>query len=134
MRFYDTMTRSVDDFVPLEPGRVGMYSCGPTVYRYAHIGNLRTFITADLLRRVLEFEGNEVRQVCNITDVGHMTDEVTDEGVDRMLLGSEDEGLTPEEIAEKYTKAYIEDTAAMNIREPAVRPKATEHIPGMIAM
>jgi cysteinyl-tRNA synthetase len=134
MRFYDTMTRTVDEFVPLEPGKVRMYSCGPTVYRYAHIGNLRTFITADLLRRVLEFEGNEVRQVCNITDVGHMTDEVTDEGVDRMLLGSEDEGLTPEEIAEKYTKAYIDDTAAMNIQEPAVRPKATEHIAEMIDM
>jgi cysteinyl-tRNA synthetase len=134
MRFYDTMTRGVEDFVPLTPGKVLMYSCGPTVYRYAHIGNLRTFITADLLRRALEFEGYDVRQVVNITDVGHMTDEIGDEGEDRMLVGSADEGLTPEEIADKYTRAYIEDTAAVNIQEPAVRPKATEHIAEMIDM
>jgi cysteinyl-tRNA synthetase len=134
MRFYDTLTREVAEFVPLVPGKVTMYTCGPTVYRYAHIGNLRTFITADLLRRVLEFEGNEVRQVTNITDVGHMTDEVGDEGEDRMLVGAEDEGLTPEEIAHKYTEAYLADTAAVNIQESAVRPKATEHIAEMIEL
>src|SRR5919199_4002222 len=121
MRFYDTMTRAVTDFEPLTPGKVLMYTCGPTVYRYAHIGNLRTYITADVLRRALAFEGYDVRQVVNITDVGHMTDEVADEGEDRMLLGSEDQGLSPQEIADKYTAAYIADTKAVNILEPAVR-------------
>jgi cysteinyl-tRNA synthetase len=134
MRFYDTLSRSVIDFVPHEPGRATIYTCGPTVYRYTHIGNLRTFIAADLLRRGLELEGLEVTQVTNITDVGHMTDDVAEGGQDRMLLAVEDEGLSPEEIAQKYTEAFLEDTAAVNISRAALYPKATEHIEDMIGL
>jgi cysteinyl-tRNA synthetase len=134
MRFYETMARSVRDFTPLQPGRVTMYTCGPTVYRYAHIGNLRTFITADLLRRALEFEGYEVRQVMNITDVGHMTDDTREAGQDKMLLAADDEGLAPLEIAEKYTKAFLSHTGAVNIKPASLYPRATDHIPDMLTM
>ncbi|MBW3589634.1 MAG: cysteine--tRNA ligase [Actinobacteria bacterium] len=132
MRFYDTLQREVLDFKPIEEGHVGMYTCGPTVYRPAHIGNLRTYITADLLRRVLEFEGAEVKQITNITDVGHMTDEVADAGEDRMMLAVEDEGLAPDEIAHKYTEAFLEGLDALNIQRSALYPKATDHIHEMI--
>jgi cysteinyl-tRNA synthetase len=97
-----------------------------------HIGNLRTFLLADLLRRALEFEGYEVTQVMNITDVGHMTDDVSDEARDRMDIAVADEGLSPEEIAEKYTKAFWEDAAAIGIQPAHRYPKATEHIPQML--
>src|SRR5436189_182511 len=109
-----------------------MYTCGPTVYRYAHLGNLRTFLLADLLRRALTFEGYEVTQIMNITDVGHMTDESSEEAVDKMQLAAEDEGLQPLEIAEKYAKAVFEDAAAIGVLPASRYPKATEHIPGMI--
>ncbi len=134
MRLYNTLTRRVDEIVPLEDRKVRMYSCGPTVYRYAHLGNLRTFLLADLVRRALEFEGYAVTQVMNITDVGHMTDESSPGAVDKMLLAAEDEGLTPLEIAEKYTKAFMEDTAAVGIRPAHVYPRATEHIPDMLEL
>jgi cysteinyl-tRNA synthetase len=132
MRLYNSLTRRVEELEPVEPGRVRMYTCGPTVYRYAHIGNLRTFLLSDLVRRALEFEGFEVFQVLNITDVGHMTDEASDSGRDRMDLAVEDEGLSPAEVAEKYTRAFLEDTAAIGILLPHVLPKATDHIPEMI--
>ena len=135
MRFYDTLTRSVRDFHPDEPGRVTMYTCGPTVYRPVHIGNLRTFIAADLLRRALELEGLEVRKVMNITDVGHMTDDSQEEGgEDKMQLASEDEGLSPGEIAEKYTAAFHRDAGSVNILPAAAYPKATEHIAEMVEL
>lgn len=134
MRLYNTLTREVDEVVPMDDSVVRMYTCGPTVYRYAHIGNLRTFLLADLVRRGLEFEGYEVTQVMNITDVGHMTDEVTDTGRDRMDLAVEDEGMSPVEIADKYTAAFLEDTAAIGIERAHVYPKATEHIPEMLAL
>src|SRR6202011_1963939 len=135
VRFYDTLTRSIRDFTPNEPGRVTMYTCGPTVYRPVHIGNLRTFIAADLLRRALELEGHDVRKVMNITDVGHMTDDSQEEGgEDKMQLASEDEGLSPAEIAEKYTTAFHRDTAAVNILPAAAYPKATEHIAEMVTL
>ena len=104
MRLYNTLTREVEEVVPVEPGRVKIYACGPTVYRYVHLGNLRSFLLADLIRRTLEFEGYEVTEVQNITDVGHMTDESSPEAVDKMLLAVEDEGLQPLEIAEKYRR------------------------------
>lgn len=132
MRFYDTLQRQVVDFKIIEPGRVGMYTCGPTVYRPVHIGNLRTYITADLLRRAIESEGNEVRQITNITDVGHMTDEVGDAGEDRMMIAVEDEGLSPDEIADKYTELFHQNLEALNIQPSAVYPKATDHITEMI--
>src|SRR4026209_912443 len=111
-----------------------MYACGPTVYRSVHLGNLRTFMLADLVRRVAEFEGYGVTLIQNITDVGHMTDESSPEAVDKMLLAVEDEGLAPLEIAEKYTRAVFEEAEAVGIRAPDVTPKATEHIPEMIAI
>jgi len=102
MRLYNTLARRVEDVEPIEPGHVRIYTCGPTVYRYAHLGNLRTFLLADLIRRGLELEGLRVTQIMNITDVGHMTDEASPEAVDKMQLAMEDEGLRPLEIAEKY--------------------------------
>ncbi len=134
MRLFNTLTRNVDEVIPVDPQRVGMYTCGPTVYRFMHLGNLRTFMLADLIRRALEFEGHSVLQVMNITDVGHMTDESSPEAVDKMLLAMEDEGLQPLEIAEKYTAEALADMAAVGIRMPDVLPKATEHIAEMIAL
>lgn len=134
MRLYDTLARQSDDVVPLEPGKIRMYTCGPTVYRYAHVGNLRTFLLADVVRRALEFEGYEVFQVMNITDVGHMTDESSAEAIDKMLLAVEDEGLKPLQIAEKYTKAFLEDADAIGIQRAHIYPKATDHIPEMLEM
>jgi cysteinyl-tRNA synthetase len=134
MRLFNTLTRSVDEVVPVDPQRVGMYTCGPTVYRYMHLGNLRTFMLADLIRRALGFEGHAVLQVMNITDVGHMTDESSPEAIDKMLLAMEDEGLQPLEIAEKYTREALADMAAVGIQMPDVLPKATEHIAEMIAL
>lgn len=134
MRLFNTLTRQVDEVAPVDERRIGMYTCGPTVYRYMHLGNLRTFMLADLIRRALEFEGHTVLQVMNITDVGHMTDESSPEAVDKMLLAVEDEGLQPLEIAEKYTQEALDDMAAVGIRLPDVLPKATDHIPEMIAL
>jgi cysteinyl-tRNA synthetase len=134
MRLYDSLSRRVQDVDPVEPGRVKIYTCGPTVYRYVHLGNLRTFLLGDLVRRALEFEGYDVTQVLNITDVGHMTDESSPEAVDKMLLAAEDEGLQPLEVAEKYTEEALADMRAIGIRLPDVMPKATEHIPEMIEL
>ncbi|HET9671312.1 MAG TPA: cysteine--tRNA ligase [Actinomycetota bacterium] len=134
MRLFDSLTRDVHEVEPVEPGRVKLYACGPTVYRYVHLGNLRTFLLTDLIRRALEFEGYDVTAVQNITDVGHMTDESSPEAVDKMLLAVEDEGLEPLEIAEKYTQEALADMASLGIRIPDVMPKATEHIPEMIAL
>jgi cysteinyl-tRNA synthetase len=134
VRLFNSLSRSVEEVVPIDDRHVRMYTCGPTVYRYMHLGNLRTFMLADLIRRALEFEGFTVTQVQNITDVGHMTDESSPEAVDKMLLAVEDEGLQPLEIAEKYTKAALEDAAAVGIRPADVYPKATEHIAEMIEL
>jgi cysteinyl-tRNA synthetase len=132
MRLYNTLTRAVEEVVPAEPGHVRMYTCGPTVYRYAHLGNLRTFMLADLIRRALQFEGYRVTQIMNITDVGHMTDEASTEAVDKMLLAVEDEGLSPQQIAEKYADAVFEDADRLGVRRADRTPKATEHIEEMI--
>jgi cysteinyl-tRNA synthetase len=134
MRLYNTLTRQVDQVVPVDDRHVRMYSCGPTVYRYVHLGNLRTFMLGDLIARGLEFEGYAVTQVMNITDVGHMTDESSPEAIDKMLLAMEDEGLQPLEIAAKYTAAALDDMAALGIRVPSLLPKATDHIAEMIEM
>ncbi len=93
MRLYNSLTRAVEEVLPTDPGHVTIYTCGPTVYRYAHLGNLRTFMLADLIRRALQLEGFRVTQIMNITDVGHMTDEASAEAVDKMQLAMEDEGL-----------------------------------------
>ena len=132
MRLYNTLTRRVEEVAPIEEGHLRIYTCGPTVYRYAHIGNLRTFLLSDLVRRVAEFEGYRVTQVINITDVGHMTDEASDGGRDRMDLAAADEGLPPLDIAAKYTKAFLEDAHAIGIVDPHVLPRATDHIAEML--
>jgi cysteinyl-tRNA synthetase len=132
MKLYNTMSREIEEVTPRSDGKVSVYSCGPTVYRFAHIGNLRTYITTDLLVRALAWQGWEVDQVMNITDVGHMTDESSEGAVDKMLLSVEDEGLSPHEIAERYTKAFFDDCDALNIRRARSYPKATDHIDEMI--
>jgi len=108
-----------------------MYNCGPTVYWYAHIGNFRAYIFADVLRRYLEYKDYKVNQVMNITDVGHMTSNA-DEGEDKMEVAAKKEGKTPKEIAEFYTNAFIEDWKILNLEEPIKRPKASEHIKDML--
>ena len=134
LRVTNTLTRSVEPVSPLEPGRVKMYSCGPTVYRPLHIGNLRTFILADVVRRVLAYHGLDVTAVMNLTDVGHMTDELTGQGRDRMMLAAADEDLTTAEIAEKYTQLFFDHSAACNIIAFDHYPKATDHIEQMIEL
>src|SRR5215204_1145519 len=124
----NTLTRAKEPVRPGTPGRVTMYSCGPTVYRYAHIGNLRTFLLADLVRRALEVDGTEVHQVQNITDVGHMTNEEFDRGEDRMLVSARLEDRTPAEIAEHYTRAFLADAAAFNLQPAAEYPRASDYI------
>ncbi len=127
IRLYDTYTRTVRDFQALNPPQVGLYTCGPTVYDYAHIGNLRTYIFEDILRRVLEFNGYKVKHVMNITDVGHLTSDA-DTGEDKMEKGSRRTGMTAWQIAEKYTEAFKQDMAALHIQEPHIWCRATDHI------
>ncbi len=131
---HNTLSRRVEPIRPLQPGRVTMYSCGPTVYRPVHIGNLRSFLLSDLIRRALAWEGIAVHQVMNITDVGHMTDEVHDRGEDKMLLAAADEGLTAAEVAAKYEAAFHRDTARMGIVPAEVYPRASEHLARMIEL
>ncbi len=133
MQFYNTLTRAKEEFVPLDAGKARMYCCGPTVYNFAHIGNLRTYIFEDILRRTLRFNGYDVTHVMNITDVGHLESDA-DEGEDKMEKGAEREGLTVWEIARKYESAFLEDTARLNIERPEITCRATEHIPEMIGM
>jgi cysteinyl-tRNA synthetase len=124
------MGRELQPFTPREEGRVGLYCCGPTVYNYAHIGNLRTYIFEDILRRVLERAGYEVNHVMNVTDVGHLTDDA-DDGEDKMLVGARERGMTVWEIADHFTNAFFDDTTKLNIVRPRVVSRATEHIPEM---
>ena len=134
IRLYNSLTRQVEALEPVTPGRIGIYTCGSTVYRYAHIGNLRTYLFGDLLRRTLEYLGYEVTYVKNITDVGHMRDDQTDSGEDRMVLAALEEGKSPAEIAQFYTDAWLADEALINIRPPDVMPRATDHIAEMLAL
>jgi cysteinyl-tRNA synthetase len=128
----NTLTRQIEPVSPVRSGRVGMYSCGPTVYRYAHIGNLRTFLLADFIRRVLLYHGLDVLHVQNITDVGHMRDERFDRGEDRMLVAAGLENRTPAEIADAYEATFHADEAVVNILPANVFPRATEHIGEML--
>ena len=131
LKIYNTLSRSKEVFVPVRPGRVGIYTCGPTVYNYAHIGNLRTYIFMDILRRVFAFNGYKVKSVMNITDVGHLLSDA-DDGDDKMSMAAAEQKKTPEEIAEFYSAAFFRDIARLNVRRPDVTPKATEHIGDMI--
>ena len=131
LNLYDTYTRSMREFQPLKPGEVGLYTCGPTVYDYAHIGNLRTYIFEDLLRRVLEFNGYQVKHVMNITDVGHLVSDA-DSGEDKMEKGARRTGKSAWEIAAFYTEAFQQDLARLNIHSPTLWCRATDHIPEQI--
>jgi len=133
IRFFNTLTRKKEKFVPLEKGIVKMYNCGLTVYDYAHIGNLRAFTVADLLRRYLEYRGFQVEQVMNFTDVGHMVADV-DIGEDKLEASAKKEKKDPWVIADFYIKAFLQDAPRMNFEPPMVRPRATEHIEVMIEM
>src|SRR5256886_11435092 len=134
MRIYNTLTRRIEEIVPLQASKVKMYSCGPTVYRFIHIGNLRTFTMADWIRRAFEYRGFEVFHVKNITDVGHMRQEMVDRGEDKMLAQARKEGKTSLQIAQFCTEAFHQDEARLNILPATVFPRATEHIPEMIAI
>jgi cysteinyl-tRNA synthetase len=132
MRLFDSLTRELREISPADGETVKIYSCGPTVYRYIHIGNMRSFMLGDLIRRALRLEGQRVRWIMNITDVGHMTDDVTDTGRDKMELAEADEGLSAAEIAEKYTTAFLEDADLVGIERADLYPHATHHIDEMI--
>lgn len=131
LRFFNTMGRSLQAFDAIENGVVKMYCCGPTVYNYAHIGNLRAYLFNDLLRRTLEYAGYKVDHVVNITDVGHLTDD-NDDGEDKMVKSSRESGKSVWEIAEFFTAAFFKDIDSLNIIRPNVSPRATDHIQEMI--
>ncbi len=130
---YNTMSRKIEPLETIQPGRVGMYCCGPTVYNFAHIGNMRTYIFEDILRRSLEAAGYAVLHVMNITDVGHLTSDA-DEGEDKMILAMRREGKTAHDIADFYTDAFMRHAQALNILRPHECPRATDHIGDMIDM
>lgn len=129
---YNTLTRKKEKFLPLKK-TVGLYTCGPTVYNYAHIGNLRSYIFGDILKRTLLLNNFKVKHVMNITDVGHLTSDA-DTGEDKMLKGAKREKKTVREIAEFYTKAFLDDIQKLNIQPPDILSKATEHIVEQIQM
>jgi cysteinyl-tRNA synthetase len=130
---YNSLTRKKQKFIPIESGAVGLYTCGPTVYNYAHIGNLRTYIFEDILKRALTYNGYKVRHVMNITDVGHLTGD-RDMGEDKMEAGAAREGKSAWDIAEFYTRSFKKDIAHLNILPPDVWVKATDTIPEQIAL
>lgn len=127
IQFYNTLTRKKEEFVPINPKEVSIYTCGPTVYYYAHIGNLRAYLFMDTLRRVLKYNGYNLKHVMNITDVGHLVSDA-DEGEDKMIKASKREHKDPFEIAEFYTDMFMKDLKALNIDKPEIIAKATEHI------
>jgi cysteinyl-tRNA synthetase len=124
---YNTLHRTKEEFIPMEAGKAGMYCCGPTVYNFAHIGNLRAYFFEDILKRVLLFNGYKVKHVMNITDVGHLVSD-EDEGEDKMEKGASREGKTVWEIAEFYTGAFKEDISLLNVLPPTIYCKATDNI------
>lgn len=131
LKLYNTLTRTKEEFIPINGNKVTMYSCGPTVYSYAHIGNLRTYVFMDLVRRVLKYDNYELLGVMNITDVGHLTDD-SDDGDDKMVTAAKKLKKTPYEIAEYYTNVFFNDIEKLNITKPEIIAKATDHIKEMI--
>ena len=123
IRLYDTRQRKKVDFVPIHEGKVGMYVCGPTVYNRIHIGNARTFIAFDTIRRYLSWRGFDVTFVQNITDVD-----------DKIIAKANEEGRTAADVAAEFTEAFIEDMRAAGVEDPTIRPRATEEIPAMIEL
>ena len=133
MKLYNTLNKQVEKFIPNEEGKVKMYTCGPTVYHYAHIGNLRTYIFEDILEKGLKFIGYDVKRAMNITDVGHLTSD-GDTGEDKMAKGAKREGKTVYEIADFYTNAFFKDMESLNLRKPDIVEKASEQIDIYIKM
>jgi len=133
IKLYNTLTRKKEEFVPIKEGHVGMYSCGPTVYGYAHVGNFRCYLFVDILKRTFLFNDYKVKHVMNITDVGHLTSDA-DTGEDKMLVGARKEGKTPIEIARFYEDAFFKDVHKLNILKPDVVCRATEHIKEMVKL
>lgn len=133
MKIYNTLTKQIDEFKPHDGNNVKMYTCGPTVYHFAHIGNLRTYIFEDIFEKGLNYLGYNVKRVMNITDVGHLTSD-SDTGEDKMLKGARREHKTVYEIADFYTKAFFEDTKKLNIKKPETVEKASDHIDFYIKM
>ena len=127
MKIYNTLTRKIEEFKPINQNEVRMYSCGPTVYGYAHIGNLRAYIFMDTLRRVLKYNGYKLKHVMNITDVGHLVSDA-DDGEDKMIKAAKRENKDPYEIAEFYMNAFFKDIEKLNIDKPEIIARATEHI------
>lgn len=130
LQLFNTLGREIQPFIPIDDAKVGMYCCGPTVYNYAHIGNLRTYVFEDVLRRTLEYLGYTVRHVMNVTDVGHLTDD-GDDGEDKMMVGARERGMSVWEIAEHFSDAFFRDLEELNIVPPTDICKATEHIEEM---
>ena len=131
LKIYNTLTRKKEEFKPIDEKAVRMYSCGPTVYSFAHIGNMRTYIFMDIFRRTLKYDGYKIKGVMNITDVGHLLSD-GDDGEDKMEKASREQKKTPWEIAAFYTDVFFKDLAKLNIGKPEIIAKATEHIPDMI--
>ena len=133
LKLFNTLSRKVEKFKPIQQGRAGMYTCGPTVYDYPHIGNLRTYVFEDILRRMLEYLGYKVTHVMNVTDMGHLTDDA-DGGEDKIIKSAREKKMSAWEIAEYYTQAFFNDTRALNILEPSIICRATDHITDMIQL
>lgn len=133
LKLYNTLTRKKETFKPISKTQVTMYNCGPTVYWYQHIGNLKAYIFADILRRTLEFNGYKVKQVINVTDVGHLTSDA-DEGEDKMEKAAKREGKTAKEISHYYFNIFNEDLKKLNIEQPSVWSWATEHLKEQIEL
>lgn len=133
LKVFNTLTRKKEQLVTIKPNQVSMYSCGPTVYKFAHIGNLRAYVFMDELRRVLEYDGVKVKSVMNITDVGHLVSD-GDDGEDKMSKSAKEQGKKPLEIAAEITEQFFKDTDALNIKRPTICPKATDNINEMIAV
>ena len=133
LRLYNTMGRKMEDFKPIQEGKVGFYGCGPTVYNYAHIGNLRAYIFLDILDKTLTYLDYKITHVMNITDIGHLSGD-TDDGEDKMVKTAKQRGQSVLEIAQFYTDAFFKDIERLNIRRPDVVCKATEHVQDMIEL
>ncbi|MFA6423193.1 MAG: cysteine--tRNA ligase [Patescibacteria group bacterium] len=131
INLYNTYSRNKEEFIPLNGPEVTIYTCGPTVYNFAHIGNLRAYVFADILRKILKYADYQVKQVINVTDVGHLTSD-EDQGEDKIEKSAKEIGKTPDEIADYYLKAFIEDMVNLHIEKPEFMPKATENIKEMI--
>lgn len=133
LQVYNTMGRELQEFVPITPGHVGFYGCGPTVYNYAHIGNLRAYVFLDILDKTLTFLGYDITHVMNITDIGHLSGD-SDDGEDKMVKTAEERGQSVLEIAQFYTDAFFRDIDRLHIRRPDIVCRATDHIADMIEL